>query len=64
MFWIMGADALGGVAAAMVKDRAEWVRHLADQLEHVAWEGFRFYDLIFPLFVFIAGVSLILCLAL
>ena len=62
MFWIMGADALGGVAAAMVKDRAEWVRHLADQLEHVAWEGFRFYDLIFPLFVFIAGVSLILSL--
>ncbi len=62
MFWIMGADALGGVAAAMVKDRAEWVRHLADQLEHVPWEGFRFYDLIFPLFVFIAGVSLILSL--
>ena len=62
MFWIMGADALGGVAAAMASGRAEWVRHLADQLEHVAWEGFRFYDLIFPLFVFIAGVSLVFSL--
>lgn len=62
MFWIMGADALGGVAAAMAKGRAEWVRHLADQLEHVTWEGFRFYDLIFPLFVFIAGVSLVFSL--
>lgn len=62
MFWIMGADALGGVAAAMAAGRAEWVRHLADHLEHVAWEGFRFYDLIFPLFVFIAGVSLVFSL--
>ena len=59
MFWIMGADALGGVAAAMTEGRSGWARHLAEQLEHVAWEGFRFYDLIFPLFVFIAGVSLV-----
>jgi predicted acyltransferase len=59
MFWIMGADALGGVAAAMTEGRSGWGRHLAEQLEHVAWEGFRFYDLIFPLFVFIAGVSLV-----
>jgi predicted acyltransferase len=31
---------------------------LADQFDHVNWEGFHFEDLIFPLFVFIAGVSL------
>ena len=28
------------------------------QLEHVAWDGFRFYDTIFPLFLFIAGVAM------
>jgi predicted acyltransferase len=28
------------------------------QFEHVEWKGFRFYDLIFPLFVFLSGVSL------
>jgi predicted acyltransferase len=28
---------------------------LATQLEHVDWEGFRFYDLIFPLFLFMVG---------
>jgi len=31
------------------------IRALAEQLTHEDWEGFRFYDLIFPLFVFIVG---------
>ena len=31
---------------------------LAEQFNHVAWEGFHLEDLIFPLFVFIAGVSM------
>ena len=33
-------------------------RHFAEQFEHVEWEGFRFYDLIFPLFLFLVGVVL------
>ena len=35
-----------------------WVDWIAAQLEHPAWHGFTFYDFIFPLFLFIAGVSL------
>jgi predicted acyltransferase len=35
-----------------------WVDALAMQFEHPAWNGFTFYDFIFPLFLFIAGVSL------
>ena len=35
-----------------------WVDALALQFEHPAWNGFTFYDFIFPLFLFIAGVSL------
>lgn len=31
---------------------------LNDQFEHVSWEGFRFYDMIFPLFLFVIGVVL------
>jgi predicted acyltransferase len=31
---------------------------LSRQFQHVAWEGFRFYDLIFPTFVFIVGLVL------
>jgi predicted acyltransferase len=33
-------------------------RAIAEQFEHVDWEGFHLEDLIFPLFVFISGVSL------
>ncbi len=35
-----------------------WVDRMADQLEHTPWNGFTFYDFIFPLFLFTAGVSL------
>jgi predicted acyltransferase len=35
----------------------------ATQLDHVQWEGFRFYDLIFPMFVFIVGVSIVFALS-
>ncbi|GAB3166204.1 acyltransferase family protein [Telluribacter humicola] len=35
-----------------------WVDTLAGQFEHPAWHGFSFYDFIFPLFLFMAGVSL------
>ena len=36
----------------------EWVDAVARQMEHPSWNGFTFYDFIFPLFLFIAGVSL------
>jgi predicted acyltransferase len=35
-----------------------WVDALALQFEHPPWNGFTFYDFIFPLFLFIAGVSI------
>ncbi|WP_295771278.1 DUF5009 domain-containing protein [uncultured Mucilaginibacter sp.] len=31
---------------------------LSNQLHHSVWNGFTFYDLIFPLFIFIAGISM------
>jgi predicted acyltransferase len=31
---------------------------LSNQLQHSPWNGFTFYDLIFPLFIFISGVSM------
>ena len=60
MFWIIGADAL--VYALHKMSQTEPTKRLADQLEHAEWEGFHFYDLIFPLFVFIVGVSLVFSL--
>jgi len=35
-----------------------WVDWLANQMTHPAWNGYTFYDFIFPLFLFIAGISL------
>ena len=60
MFWIMGGD---GLAYALGQVGHNPVTNfLADQLEHAEWAGFHFYDLIFPLFVFIVGVSLVFSL--
>jgi predicted acyltransferase len=60
MFWIIGAGAL--VEALNQMTHTGLTTFLADQLEHVAWQGFHFYDLIFPLFVFMVGVSLVFSL--
>lgn len=53
MLWITGGGLLAVTVAQMTG--AEW---LANQMEHVKWEGFHFYDLIFPLFMFISGVAI------
>jgi len=56
MMWIMGADALGSAFSHLNGGSA--ARFVATQLDHVAWAGVRFYDLIFPLFVFMVGVAI------
>jgi len=57
MFWIMGAEEIfHGMADAMHGKSAFW-NALALQLTHPDWNGFHAYDLIFPLFLFMAGVS-------
>src|SRR6266700_5399849 len=60
MFWIIGA---GSLVEGFNKTTATGItKFLAEQLDHVEWQGFRFYDLIFPLFVFIVGVSIVFSL--
>ncbi len=55
MLWIMGGEGIIIALAALTGWPVfEWgARHL----EHVEWHGFHFYDMIFPLFLFIAGIS-------
>ena len=60
MFWIIGADSL--VYALNRLSGNPVTRFLADQLEHVEWAGFHFYDLIFPLFVFMVGAAIVFSL--
>ena len=55
MFWIIGWGAMwNGLAKLTDWPFFNW---LSFQLTHPDWHGFRFYDLIFPLFLFIAGIS-------
>ncbi|MFM7606386.1 MAG: acyltransferase family protein [Prosthecobacter sp.] len=60
MLWIVGAGAI--VTALEQMSANPLTELLSTQLKHVEWEGFRFYDLIFPLFLFIVGVSLVFSL--
>ena len=55
MFWIVGG---GGIFAGLAS-LTGWTPLVwwEKQLEHVAWHGFTFEDMIFPLFLFIAGIS-------
>jgi predicted acyltransferase len=60
MFWIAGGEgiihSLRGITSIGI------VCFLDAQFTHRDWEGMTFYDLIFPLFVFIVGVSLVFSL--
>ena len=55
MFWIMGG---AGIFTGLSK-LTGWsiLEAWEKQLSHVPWDGFAFYDMIFPLFLFMAGVS-------
>jgi predicted acyltransferase len=56
MLWISGGDQI--IRALHRAANNDFTAALDTQFHHVAWEGFRFYDLIFPLFMFIVGVVL------
>jgi len=50
----------GGTFLVLLENKTglAWIDWIAAQLKHPAWNGFTFYDFIFPLFLFIAGVSM------
>jgi predicted acyltransferase len=68
MFWIIGGDQLARQVCRRMESAsssdgvfgwlAKVIASLEPQFEHVAWHGFRFYDLIFPLFLFLVGCVL------
>src|SRR4051812_27578788 len=55
MFWIMGAEEI--FHNLYKATGSPFWGAIAIQLTHPDWNGFHFYDLIFPLFLFIAGVA-------
>lgn len=56
MFWITGGHYL--VATLAAATGWKWLHAVEGQMHHAEWAGFHFYDLIFPLFIFIMGVAI------
>lgn len=56
MFWIIGGSMI--FRSLVQATGSQSLRWIPDQLTHVPWEGFHFIDLIFPLFLFMIGVSI------
>src|SRR5690625_3488821 len=55
LYWIIGAQQLFH-RLAEASDSPFW-NAVSVQFTHPQWDGFHFYDLIFPLFLCIAGVA-------
>lgn len=54
IFWIIGSAEMAAIPGSLGSPAlAAAMRYI----DHAAWHGFGFYDLIFPLFIFIVGVS-------
>jgi predicted acyltransferase len=56
MLWIIGLSEFFIQLAEITK--IGWLQTWAVQMDHVAWEGIRIHDLIFPLFMFASGISI------
>lgn len=54
MFWIIGGEELIRALASVFPVLTPF----GEQLIHAKWAGLHFYDLIFPLFMFISGVAI------
>jgi predicted acyltransferase len=59
MFFIVGVEQIIDALSKMFP----MTPTLESRLQHAPWAGFHFYDLIFPLFAFIIGVSLVFSLS-
>ncbi|MCI1778493.1 MAG: DUF5009 domain-containing protein [Bacteroidales bacterium] len=55
MLWIMGGAEI--ILSLAKLTGAGWLNWLGVQMEHVEWEGFHIMDLVFPVFLFIAGLT-------
>jgi predicted acyltransferase len=56
MMWIISGEII--VHALAKATNYPFCNWMSDQLHHTTWNGFTFYDMIFPLFIFIAGISM------
>ena len=67
IFWLIGGDGAIWALDDMLSDKGPVLSDIGEflgvQMHHVAWEGFTFYDFIFPLFIFVTGVAIVFSLS-
>jgi len=56
LFWIIGGEEV--VHHLAKASNLGFMNTLSNQMTHVNWEGFQFYDLIMPLFLFMVGMAI------
>jgi len=56
MLWIIGGETV--IHHLAKASKLPFFNGWANQLRHVPWQGFHFYDLIMPLFLFMVGMSI------
>jgi predicted acyltransferase len=65
-FWILGGDGVIYALDQMAANKGPLISGVGQllglQFTHVPWNGLHFYDFIFPLFIFITGVAIVLSL--
>ena len=66
MFAILGTDVLAKALEEMLAN-AGWFPAalgaiIGTQFTHAQWHGMNFYDLVFPLFIFVTGVAIVFSL--
>jgi predicted acyltransferase len=62
---VLSVDVLRGLTIALmilVNDPGDW-GHVYTQLDHAEWNGFTLTDFVFPNFLFLVGVSIVLSLS-
>jgi predicted acyltransferase len=64
--WILGGDGAVWALSNTLHDKGPVLGTLGDflgrELHHARWQGLTFYDFIFPLFIFITGIAIVLAL--
>jgi predicted acyltransferase len=56
MLWIIGGQKV--ISHLAKASDIGFLNTIENQMHHVKWEGFHFYDLIMPLFLFMVGISI------
>jgi predicted acyltransferase len=62
MFWLLGGQQIVRALAAGAPP-GSLLDRLQNQFTHAEWAGFRFYDFIFPLFLFLIGMAVPMSIA-